>query len=279
VPVISARYAQNADKLQGYDWSALFGTNNPASGTLLDARIGDGSIAASKLTPGTITAVQIASNTITSGQVANGTITSNQIADAAITSAKLSADLVLDSIVPPGTIVAFGGDQVPLGWLLCGGDVKSSLQYPRLYSAIRTNWGAGILGSTNDFNLPDLRGMFLRGVNSGRNDGYDDPDAGGRTNSVPVGRPATGGQVSGNNGDSVGSIQSDAFAQHTHALSWTGHPLAADVINADWPPGFSGSGLFANISSLKSPTAFSAGNTGGDETRSKNAYVNYIIKY
>jgi len=44
VPVISARYAQNADKLRGYDWTVLFGTNNPVDGKLQGSKIADGAI-------------------------------------------------------------------------------------------------------------------------------------------------------------------------------------------------------------------------------------------
>src|SRR6266849_6516965 len=60
VPVINAVYARNADKLQGFDWSGLFGTNNPSTGTLLDSNIRDGSISAAKIEPGSITSNQMA---------------------------------------------------------------------------------------------------------------------------------------------------------------------------------------------------------------------------
>src|SRR6266542_4042460 len=69
VPVISASYAKEAAKLNGYDWSVLFGTNNPSSGTLLDSKIRDGSINAGKLQPATVTSNQIAPSTITAAQI------------------------------------------------------------------------------------------------------------------------------------------------------------------------------------------------------------------
>src|SRR5262249_27857619 len=59
VPVISASYASNADKLRGYDWSVLFGTNNPAEGTLLDSKIRDGSLSTGKIGDGSITDAKI----------------------------------------------------------------------------------------------------------------------------------------------------------------------------------------------------------------------------
>ena len=84
VPVISASYARNADKLQGYDWSALFGTNNPLAGYFLDSKIRDGSISAGKLQP----------DTITSNQIASGTI-----------DLPLLAQRVAEALNPPGTIL------------------------------------------------------------------------------------------------------------------------------------------------------------------------------
>src|SRR5438034_4051677 len=79
LPVIFAKESADSRLLDGYDWSALFGTNNPARGTLLDSKIRDGSINATKIQPGTITASQIAPQAITANLIGNGTITSNQI--------------------------------------------------------------------------------------------------------------------------------------------------------------------------------------------------------
>ncbi len=121
-----------------------------------------------------------------------------------------------EALNPPGTIVAYGGSNIPDGWLLCDGRALSSSQHPRLFAAIGTGWGSGIPSTTNNFNLPDLRGLFLRGVNNGRNDGYQDADASSRTNSVPIGRPSTGGLVSGNPGPLVGSLQLDQLPSHRH---------------------------------------------------------------
>lgn len=54
LPAVFANESANSRLLDGYDWSTLFGTNNPAVGTLLDSKIRDGSINASKVQPGTI---------------------------------------------------------------------------------------------------------------------------------------------------------------------------------------------------------------------------------
>lgn len=61
-----------------------------------------------------------------------------------------------------GMIAPFAGpaDKIPAGWLLCDGSAVSRSEYIHLYNAIGVCWGEGD-GSTT-FNLPDLRGMFLR---------------------------------------------------------------------------------------------------------------------
>ena len=76
-----------------------------------------------------------------------------------------------NSAPPIGTINAFGGTTAPDGWLLCQGQAISRTNYSELFSVIGTNFGAGD-GSTT-FNVPDLRGEFLRGAgtNSHNNQG------------------------------------------------------------------------------------------------------------
>ena len=54
----------------------------------------------------------------------------------------------------------------PLGFLKCDGSAISRTDFSRLFSVIGTTYGAGN-GSTT-FNLPDLRGEFLRGFDDGR---------------------------------------------------------------------------------------------------------------
>ena len=73
----------------------------------------------------------------------------------------------------PGSIMAYAAATVPAnyGWLLCNGQAVSRTTYSALFEAIGTTYGAGD-GSTT-FNVPDLRGEFLRGAgtNSHANQG------------------------------------------------------------------------------------------------------------
>src|SRR5262249_50285426 len=129
--------------------------------------------------------------------------------------------------------------------------------YARLFAAIGLSHGSN---DGSSFRLPDFRGYFLRGVNSDANPAID-PDVASRT-AVP------GASHSG--GNSVGSIQDDAVGPHTHAIP------GADA-------GDGGTAAFqSNSTTNVGPlvlTAPPAAPEGAAESRPKNKYVNYIIKY
>ena len=65
LPAVFAQESANARLLGGYDWSALFGTNNPADGTLLGSKIGDNTLTSSKLQDGAVASAKIASGAVT----------------------------------------------------------------------------------------------------------------------------------------------------------------------------------------------------------------------
>ena len=255
LPTHWSKGADNAVKLAGQDWSTLLNTgNNPATGFLKGA----------KIEAQGVTAAQIRNATITSNQVAARSIAANNLAAASITTNEL-AKAVLDLLVPPGSIMAFGGhtNAIPDGWLLCDGRAVSSNDLPRLYAAISTNWGAGytfngttwvITNANQNFNLPDLRGYFLRGVDGGVG---RDPDA--------LVRKVLG--FGGSTGDLVGSTQGDELHSHFHTETrWID---AGNDASRSTPVG-------DGVGRLETADT---GATGGSETRPKNAYVHYIIKY
>lgn len=71
--------------------------------------------------------------------------------------------------VPVGTILAYGGpvDDARLDsgmWKVCNGEALSRDEFRTLFEVIKTSWGMGD-GSTT-FNLPDLLGRFLRGIDA-----------------------------------------------------------------------------------------------------------------
>jgi len=73
----------------------------------------------------------------------------------------------VDSSMPSGAVMYFAMQAAPAGWLKADGSAVSRTQYPALFAAIGTTYGAGDGRTT--FNLPDLRGEFVRGWDGGRN--------------------------------------------------------------------------------------------------------------
>ena len=65
-----------------------------------------------------------------------------------------------------GQVAFFAMATAPAGFLACSGQAISRTTYADLFAALGTLYGAGD-GSTT-FNLPDLRGEFIRGLDNGR---------------------------------------------------------------------------------------------------------------
>lgn len=72
----------------------------------------------------------------------------------------------VDQKMPPGLVAYFARNTAPVGWLKCNGAAVSRTAYAALFASIGTTFGAGD-GSTT-FNVPDLRGEFIRGWDDGR---------------------------------------------------------------------------------------------------------------
>lgn len=70
------------------------------------------------------------------------------------------------SIIPAGAVSQFARQTPPTGWLKCDGSAVNRTAYADLFAAIGTTFGSGDGSST--FNLPDLRGEFVRGWDDGR---------------------------------------------------------------------------------------------------------------
>jgi len=149
-----------------------------------------------------------------------------------------------------GEILPIAGAICPAGTLLANGSAISRTSYAQLFSAIGITHGQGD-GSTT-FNLPDYRGRFLRGVDGGA---ANDPDRASRT------AMATGG----NTGDAVGTLQADGIVSHNHTLI-TGGTYVGTYGNT-----------LTNFSNSGSAGSIVTASTGGNETRPKNANVNYCI--
>ena len=148
-----------------------------------------------------------------------------------------------------GMIFPYGGSATPpTGFLLCDGTSYVRTDYSALFAVIGTAFGTA---DGTHFNVPDLRGRFIRGVAGGQ---ATDPDRASRTAMA----------AGGNTADNVGSVQADAFESHTHDLSST------EEIG-------SGGDIIAQGTSPSTGTETSAA-TGGNETRPVNAYAYFMIK-
>jgi len=185
--------------------------------------------------------------------------------------------VAVPGLLPAGMVIAFAGATAPPGWLACDGLEVSRTQFPALFAAIGTAWGNG--NGTTTFNLPDLRGRFLRGTDHGQG---RDPGAGTRT----------AVQAGGNTGDLVGSLEAHQLGQHTHTVTDPGHAHGQVVTSFTGTCGASGipfadlvdAGTNAcpqnqGVSTGNNTTGVTVQNAGGGETRPVNVNVEYIIKY
>lgn len=193
--------------------------------------------------------------------------------------------------IPAGCVVAFAMEIPPDGWLECNGQAISRTDYEGLFNMIGTTFGEG--NGIDTFNVPDLRGIFIRGWAHGSE---NDPDRDNRTASSSWGA----------SGDQVGSYQEDALQSHNHNFSGKTTNTASASGNhshsfsgATWkrfevmynPLQFIWAAVPENISIISSSGWHSHGFTPegnitepvsanvSEETRPKNIYLMYCIKY
>jgi len=172
-----------------------------------------------------------------------------------------SIETKIADLVPAGTVSMFASVIEPDGWLICDGRLLDRSQYSDLFNAIGTQFGTT---SSTNFNLPDLRGEFVRGWDNGR--GVD--------NNRPFG------------GSQLDQMQDHKHQAHTPAektftydfgtitstggiTSQNGNPFRVSLgdFNID------------NVNPLSGPLSESGSQyRAGSETRSRNVALNFIIK-
>lgn len=144
-------------------------------------------------------------------------------------------------MAPAGLVATFARSTAPTGWLKANGAAVSRTAYADLYAAIGTRFGAG--DGINTFNLPDLRGEFIRGWDDGR--GVD-------------------------SGRALGSAQGQLIESHDHGMD----PFKQ--VNANILQPVTGG---AELSSVGVGSAVRTKPTGGNETRPRNVALLYCIKF
>ena len=154
--------------------------------------------------------------------------------------------------VPAGTVIYHAANTAPAGFIKANGSAVSRSTYSNLFTAIGTTYGAGD-GSTT-FNIPDLRGEFMRGWDDSR--GID-------------------------SGRAFGSAQTDEFKSHDHI---GGHARAGGIGYADGRYGVDTASNGSNKVSASAAGSFAlhyakTSATGGTDTRPRNIALLACIKY
>lgn len=188
------------------------------------------------------TAAAASATTATTKATAAATSEANALAskNAAATSAANAANAATTAAAV-GTIIFYPKSTPPIGFFKANGAEASRSAYAALFAVIGTTFGAGN-GSTT-FNLPDLRGVFLRG--------WDDASG------VDSGRV-------------LGSVQADAIKSHVH-----GTLRAADTAGTGLYPVTTTMGSTSPVVGGDTST-----NTGaGTETRPRNVALLACIRY
>ena len=136
----------------------------------------------------------------------------------------------------------------PAGWLECDGAAINRTTYTDLFASIATTYGTGD-GSTT-FNLPDLRGEFLRGWDNGR--GVD-------------------------SGRVFGSAQLDQFQAHHHSLTYPN----TGIIGVDNDVALTTNTTDSQRGEATDPIDDGVNGTprAGSETRSRNVAMLFCIKF
>jgi microcystin-dependent protein len=129
--------------------------------------------------------------------------------DAAAIFSRLFSTFGVD-MATTGAIIPFGGGILPSGWLPCDGASYLRSDFPALFAAIGTVWGAA---DSTHFNVPDLRGKTL--VGQGTNPGTGTTFALG----------ASGGEEAHTQTLSELATHSHVDAGHTHIESGAGPNL------------------------------------------------------
>lgn len=163
----------------------------------------------------------------------------------------LNASIAIST--PTGSVTMWTTATAPSGYLLCNGNTVSRTTYAALFAVIGTTYGAG--NGTTTFNLPDLRGVFPRGLDAGR--GLDP----GRT---------------------LGSYQDSDNKWHGHGVNDPGHShggvqngqaSTGRSTSVDQPPA-----VFSYGNTWAAATGISIQGSGGNESRPRNVALNFIIK-
>lgn len=208
------------------------------------------------------------------GSAAMHAVTKSQL-DSAI-SGGVFAGCVVGAAFNPGTS--------PTGWLKANGAAVSRTTYAALFAAISTTYGAGDGSAT--FNLPDFRGLFLRGLDDGR--GIDSGRALGSFQDSQNLWHNHAGATGENNFGHTHSGNTAWAGDHNHGV-WGGLFGSRTSVQADAPVGGNNTTLYTSTNGnhyhpfttdgVSNNHQHGISGDGGSETRVKNYPVVYYIKF
>lgn len=174
----------------------------------------------------------------------------------------------IETLLAPGMIMPFAGTTAPTGWLSCDGSAVSRTTYATLFSNIGTTWGVGD-GSTT-FNVPDLRGLFLRGagahgtLNKADGSDFDGGSVGDDSNdqfqAFQTGMDRSGTSYYGRSHGAVGNAPAASAQANSTSLRY------------DSTAQGTAEGIYPNADGTNGTPRT------GDETKPANATVLYMIK-
>lgn len=173
-------------------------------------------------------------------------------------------DRTRERLCQSGFLQPYAGSAAPSGWLLCYGQSISKTTYPDLFAIIGYTYG----GSGNNFNIPDLRGRTVAGL---------DNMGGSNANVLTTPFFANRDSLGGVGGEEAHSLTSDENGPHYHDIffSSTGgsgfgtFEEGAGVPNTTPPSGDSGA--------FSGPSAHS-GLGNPHQTIQPTMVINWLIK-
>lgn len=151
--------SQTPDELKVYD-GAAFVRVDPLG-------ITDTAAAAKylQITNAATTYLPLSGGTLTGNLILTGTPTATSAVNKSYVDAQIAAIPAATDQTPAGTVIFTARSTPPPGYLKANGFPVSRITYATLFAAIGTTFGEG--NGENTFNVPDLRGEFIRGWSDG----------------------------------------------------------------------------------------------------------------
>jgi phage-related tail fiber protein len=200
--------------------------------------------------------------------IGDGSVSTDKIVDANVTYSKL-ATAVREALASPGDIKMCAYTSNPNGWLWCDGSAVSRVDYSDLFAAIGTTFGVGD-GSTT-FNLPDLRGEFVRGWDGGR--GVDAGRVfGSAQSSQNLAHTHTASTGSGGSHSHDAGLRTEGSSSHVHDTATVTSGGRLDTTDGT-------STQTGTTSTAGSHThTVTVNSSGGTEARPRNVALLFVIK-